>query len=57
MGNKSLKYLILSLLLFQAIGCQHTDKLEVLHQVSGPIETNCYLLYHVKSGEAAIFDV
>jgi glyoxylase-like metal-dependent hydrolase (beta-lactamase superfamily II) len=55
--KKSLQYLLILLLLHPIISCQKAGKLEVLHQVTGPIKTNCYLLYEVNSGEAALFDV
>jgi glyoxylase-like metal-dependent hydrolase (beta-lactamase superfamily II) len=29
---------------------------KVLHQVTGPIETNCYLIYDLKSKDAALVD-
>jgi len=47
--------IIFSCLLFN---CNtHKQDYKVLHQVTGPIETNCYLLYDVKSKEAALIDV
>ncbi len=42
-------------LLFQY--CASSDKYAVLHEVTGPIKTNCYLLYDLKSKEAALIDV
>lgn len=47
-------FLILSLLL---LFCAPSDTLKVLHQVTGPIQTNCYLLYDTKSKEAALIDI
>ena len=38
-------------------GCASPDEYVILHQVTGPINTNCYLLYDIKSKEAALFDV
>ena len=37
--------------------CAQTDDYTILHQKTGPIETNCYLLYDKTSQEAALFDV
>jgi hydroxyacylglutathione hydrolase len=36
--------------------CTSTENFKVMQQVSGPIETNCYLLYGTKSKEAALID-
>ena len=40
-----------------AFYCSPSNNFVVLHQVTGPIETNCYLLYDIRSKEAALFDV
>jgi glyoxylase-like metal-dependent hydrolase (beta-lactamase superfamily II) len=32
-------------------------ELKILHQVTGPIETNCYLIYDNQTMEAALVDV
>ncbi len=32
------------------------EDFKVLHQVTGPIETNCYLIFGTKSKEAALID-
>jgi hydroxyacylglutathione hydrolase len=37
-------------------GCTTTEALKVEHQVTGPGETNCYLIYGIKSKEAALVD-
>jgi hydroxyacylglutathione hydrolase len=39
------------------IACSKSGELVVLHQVTGPVETNCYLLYDAKTKEAALIDV
>jgi glyoxylase-like metal-dependent hydrolase (beta-lactamase superfamily II) len=39
------------------LSCSTSENLIVLRQKTGPIDTNCYLLYDVKSKEAALFDV
>ena len=53
------KYLILliSIFLFVQFNCTSTETFEVIHQVTGGIETNCYLIYGTKSKEAALIDV
>jgi hydroxyacylglutathione hydrolase len=48
---------ILCGLLFLVVSCTRSGDLIVLHQVTGPVETNCYLLYDAKSKEAALIDV
>ncbi len=42
---------------FLLIACAKSGELVVLHQVTGPIDTNCYLLYDAQSKEAALIDV
>lgn len=37
--------------------CNPPGSLVIEHQVSGPMETNCYLIYDCKSKEAALIDV
>ena len=32
-------------------------ELKIIHQVTGPIETNCYLIYDNQTMEAALVDV
>jgi glyoxylase-like metal-dependent hydrolase (beta-lactamase superfamily II) len=39
------------------ISCAKSSELVVLHQVTGPIDTNCYLLYDSLSKEAALIDI
>jgi glyoxylase-like metal-dependent hydrolase (beta-lactamase superfamily II) len=39
------------------ISCSKQSELVVLHEVTGPIDTNCYLLYDSLSREAALIDV
>jgi len=52
----SLRILYLGFLLVIA-SCSSTENLVVLHQVTGPIKTNCYLLYDQQFKEAALIDV
>lgn len=49
-------YLLVIFFLFQFCSTSVED-FKVVRQVTGPIETNCYLLYDVKSREAALFDI
>lgn len=46
---------VLSFFLF--LNCSNQEEFRVIHQVTGGIETNCYLLYGTESKEAALFDV
>jgi glyoxylase-like metal-dependent hydrolase (beta-lactamase superfamily II) len=51
--------LALLLLVYLLLGnyCAQSEEFIIHHQVSGPGETNTYLLYAAKSKEAALFDV
>lgn len=54
------RIIVLSVLLglvFLSGSCKKSGEPVVLHQVTGPVETNCYLLYDAKSKEAALIDV
>jgi glyoxylase-like metal-dependent hydrolase (beta-lactamase superfamily II) len=53
--NKNQFYFLIFILFLQ-FGCAAVEDFKVIHQVVGPIETNCYLIYGVKSKEAAIID-
>jgi glyoxylase-like metal-dependent hydrolase (beta-lactamase superfamily II) len=48
---------VLSVFILLALFCSPAENFIVKQQVTGPIETNCYLLYDTKSKEAALFDV
>ena len=39
------------------LACRNEDQLQVRHQVTGGIQTNCYLIFDAKSREAALIDV
>jgi hydroxyacylglutathione hydrolase len=39
------------------VACSGGEKLQVRHQVTGGIQTNCYLIFDAKSREAALIDV
>jgi hydroxyacylglutathione hydrolase len=52
------RFFVLSfVLLLFSLNCGHSEDYVVLHQKTGPVDTNCYLLYDTKSREAALFDV
>jgi len=56
--NKAARFLLEMMLLGLMLpGLQASNRLILERQVTGPIETNCYLLYDEKSKEAALFDV
>jgi hydroxyacylglutathione hydrolase len=38
------------------INCYPIDNLKVLREITGPYQTNCYLIYDTKSKEAALID-
>jgi len=54
MKRKQFSFLII--ILFLAFNCSVSEDFKVLHQVTGPIETNCYLIYGTESKEAALID-
>jgi hydroxyacylglutathione hydrolase len=53
---KNYQILFLTLILFIQCGCSAAENFKVMRQLSGPGETNTYLIYDLKSGEAAIVD-
>jgi len=55
--KKKLSGLLIFLLLFCLIRCAPPEEFKVMHQVTGGIQTNCYLIYGMKSKEAALIDV
>ncbi len=57
MKNSTSKMLALSGLTALIISCSQPGELVIQHQVTGPIETNCYLIYDARSKEAALIDV
>jgi len=57
MKKKNIQLIILLGMVFLAGACKKSGELVVLHQVTGPVETNCYLLYDAKTREAALIDV
>lgn len=54
MKRKIFRFLIF--IFFIQLSCTTTEDFKVIHQVTGPIETNCYLIYGIKSKEAALID-
>ena len=50
-------YLAFLFSVVMAAGCSSAEEFVVLRQVTGGIETNCYLLYGSKSKDAALIDV
>ena len=49
---------LIAFLLAIFFSCSTTEpELKILHQVTGPIETNCYLIYDNQTMEAALVDV
>jgi hydroxyacylglutathione hydrolase len=48
---------VFSFLIILQYQCAPTNNFVLHHQVTGPIKTNCYLLYDIESKEAALFDV
>ena len=56
MRSRILYYLfcLLILLLFQ---CIQNENLIIQHQVTGPVDANCYLVYGDKTKEAVLIDV
>lgn len=57
MKKKLWRLFILYGLPFLLISCTKSSDLVVLHQVTGPIDTNCYLLYDAQTKEAALIDI
>jgi glyoxylase-like metal-dependent hydrolase (beta-lactamase superfamily II) len=51
------RLLILFVLPLLVISCTKSGELVVLHEVTGPIDTNCYLLYDSQTREAALIDI
>jgi hydroxyacylglutathione hydrolase len=55
---KPIKPTFFALLFAILFSCSTVEPgLRILHQVTGPIETNCYLIYDTKTREAALVDV
>ena len=54
--KKYLSLIVFGILLL-TVSCAPSGELVVLHEVTGPVETNCYLVYDAKSKEAALIDV
>lgn len=52
---KNLFYLLILFCLIQP-GCTTKETFKVVREVTGPYQTNCYLIYDTKSKEAALID-
>ena len=50
-------FTIIFSLLVLTIGCSVSEEIKVMHQVTGGIKTNCYLIYDVNSKDAALIDI
>ena len=51
------KNIFLSLLFCMIqLSCSHPETFKVMREVTGPYQTNCYLIYGTRSGEAALID-
>jgi len=48
---------LIAILLVPLIQCSQTENLVIQHQVTGPVKTNCYLIYGEDTKEAALIDV
>jgi hydroxyacylglutathione hydrolase len=57
MKKSPLNLKLITILIFLYFYCSPPAKFTIQHQVTGPIETNCYLLYDPESKEAALIDV
>ncbi len=55
---KPAKPFLIAFLLAIFFSCSTTEpELKIMHQVTGPIETNCYLIYDSQTRDAALVDV
>jgi glyoxylase-like metal-dependent hydrolase (beta-lactamase superfamily II) len=55
---KNPKPTLIALILAIFISCSTTEpELKIIHQITGPIETNCYLIYDNQTMETALVDV
>jgi len=55
---KTRKSIVITLLMILlAVRCAGTGNLVIKHEINGPIETNCYLIYDDVSKEAALIDL
>lgn len=55
--KKTILFLLSFVLLLVVLCFPNSNSMVVVHQVTGPVGTNCYLLYDTKSKQAALFDV
>jgi len=55
--NKKLLSFLLLVFLFYFFNCSTSNNLIVQHQVTGPTQTNTYLIFDQKSKQAALIDI
>ncbi len=56
--KKTIIFSLLGIGLFcLVIACAKPGELAVIHQVTGPVQTNCYLIYDTATKDAALIDV
>lgn len=53
---RNLRLHLLVLLCLVQFGCNKSESIRVLREVTGPYQTNCYLIYGTASKEAALID-
>ena len=53
---KRIPIYFISIMLLLHFGCGRTEDFKVIHQVTGPIKANCYLIYGPESKQAALID-
>ncbi len=57
MKKKNITISVLLGLIFLLGSCAKPGEMVILLEVTGPMDTNCYLLYDARTGEAALIDV
>jgi glyoxylase-like metal-dependent hydrolase (beta-lactamase superfamily II) len=53
---KRITLFLLLIICLPQIKCNSIDDLRILREITGPYQTNCYLIYDIKSKEAALID-
>jgi len=48
---------VLTFVILILISCASFEKLNIVHKITGAVNTNCYLIWEEKSREAALIDV
>ena len=57
MKVSSFRFFVLCVFIIFLFQCSQTENLIIEHQVTGPVDANCYLIYGTKTKEAALIDV